>query len=1510
MKKLMYVFLAVIMLLTSMVSANAAEVAIESIEADVNSVSSSDILSMMRSNVDTGFDGLSVTLTTNKEVYQKGESIFLTIELNNTSTKAIKNIAIENILPEGFEYCDVSYQENNFQNYLNPGESSVYTREIRYSADIENEPDNDAPENNTPESSAPESNTPESSTPENNTPESSAPENNTPGSSTPESSAPENSTPESSAPESSTSQSGNVQNNNANNANNAVENQTTDEDNDVSKGKTQKPAVKTEEEVVEVEETVIDSEDELIEETESVEETQQVEETQEIMEEEIPMVDAKADEIIEASGKSNTALIVVLCIAALIFIAVMIVLILKKKKAQQLLSLILCAVLTASSINLLEVKATTVSGGDMNVTTTTVEENVSIDNESVTVSGNDASSVALFSNELTARSYSVSDSTLFTYNETEYEVVCNVSFVVAEENVKEYNMSIDTSMFNYNEEYKAYAVYSKVDTLKGTLDEANDFSTITLEIYNEKNQLVQKKEIASAAQWSFSQVGLFPGLNHVIVTASGEETLVVKVNLFDVYGTNYDVIDDAVKDTDGDGLYDLLEDYYGTNKSEADTDKDGLTDYQEIVEVGTDAVIADTDKDGISDYEEDADGDGLSNGKEYAVGTEPMFTDSDFDGLTDSEELNKYFTNPTNADTDGDGADDLWEISMGYDPTVRNESFVLEYATGSEVNENRPIVASVKLTLTSGDVESLSIKPVSSYDNPLLSPSIAGYLGTAYDFSVDGEFDTAEMTFNYDSSLGTLGDDFQPRIYYFNESTMMLEELPNQKVTENSVTATVEHFSTYILLNKVPFDEVWEAEIKPVDSEGSEYTGIDVVFVIDSSGSMSTNDGNKLRLEAANAFVDKLGEFDRAAVVDFDGSAKTLQGFTSDHDLLKNAIAKIDQSGGTNLSTGMLTALSLFTSTSYVNNNAYKYIVFLTDGDGSYSTAYTTMAAENNVIIYTVGLGSGVRESVLKDIANGTGGKYYFASVANQLGGIYDEISVETVDYTTDSNNDGITDYYTNLIKEGTLVLSTGSSALSGIDLNYDADGNLSNDWDKDGLRNDQEIMIVTNGDRTYIYMKSNPLLKHSDGDGIADNVEVQNGTDPLRYTVAANQALVSILTDDQYYDYERVVDTYKDSLIAQGSNAIGSLVFGVWNKKELYRDLIIEYYSKYVTNETLEQQLVQEEKKNAVEFLNTALDNVKKYGGAQQSLISEINQLICNINEITDETEVAHALADKVAPLVTKLHNISEEATKFRFETYGLPYEMQLKNVSEVADQITTGWKALDKVSKGITVAGYGLDVVDSIYNVAQVSVNNEAFNTNIDALNYMIDNSEDKYARNAALQVRNCLAGKYFGEIVKTVGADLLESAVDFAISELAAKNPYSLAVVAVRDAMELLFNVSEDIKQLYQMLCYHEISKTYKKLFSNSVYSVSNGQYYNIYDSSHHNFMRYINNLTQIRVLGEILYYEWYEATGLLKGIVNYWNKLDEVKAYVNEQLEGLKMIADILQLSLSSKLKFVI
>jgi hypothetical protein len=64
----------------------------------------------------------------------------------------------------------------------------------------------------------------------------------------------------------------------------------------------------------------------------------------------------------------------------------------------------------------------------------------------------------------------------------------------------------------------------------------------------------------------------------------------------------------------------------------------------------------------------DPDGDGLTNDQELQLGTNPNNADTDRDGLMDGDEVKTYRTDPLKADTDGDGYSDGVEVKGGYNP--------------------------------------------------------------------------------------------------------------------------------------------------------------------------------------------------------------------------------------------------------------------------------------------------------------------------------------------------------------------------------------------------------------------------------------------------------------------------------------------------------------------------------------------------------------------------------------------------------------------------------------------------------------------------------------------------------------------------------------------------------------------------------------------------------------------------------------------------------------------------
>jgi Ca-activated chloride channel homolog len=178
-----------------------------------------------------------------------------------------------------------------------------------------------------------------------------------------------------------------------------------------------------------------------------------------------------------------------------------------------------------------------------------------------------------------------------------------------------------------------------------------------------------------------------------------------------------------------------------------------------------------------------------------------------------------------------------------------------------------------------------------------------------------------------------------------------------------------------------------------------------VALAIDTSGSMDTALG--AARDAAAAFVHRLSEGDRAAIVDFDTRVRIVQPFTDDAAALESALQSTVADGSTALYDALFVALSAFEQLSYPDADTPRRhaIVVLSDGQDTSSKqeleTILALAIRSNTGIYTVGLGAPdddgrlatfEAEYALRRLANQTGGRAFFPTSANQLHGIYDEI--------------------------------------------------------------------------------------------------------------------------------------------------------------------------------------------------------------------------------------------------------------------------------------------------------------------------------------------------------------------------------------------------------------------------------------------------------------------------------------------------------------------------------------
>jgi Ca-activated chloride channel family protein len=195
--------------------------------------------------------------------------------------------------------------------------------------------------------------------------------------------------------------------------------------------------------------------------------------------------------------------------------------------------------------------------------------------------------------------------------------------------------------------------------------------------------------------------------------------------------------------------------------------------------------------------------------------------------------------------------------------------------------------------------------------------------------------------------------------------------------------------------------------------------GIDIVLALDVSSSMLARDFKPDRLEAAKNialnFIAKRPN-DRVGVVIFSGEAFTQVPLTTDHAMIKTMFKDI-KSGmiedGTAIGDGLATAVSRLKDSKAIS----KVIILLTDGVNNSGSVDPLSGAEMaklyGIRCYTIGIGTEgyapypvqtpfgtqmqqmkvqIDESLLKKIAEKTGGKYFRATDNKKLKAIFNDI--------------------------------------------------------------------------------------------------------------------------------------------------------------------------------------------------------------------------------------------------------------------------------------------------------------------------------------------------------------------------------------------------------------------------------------------------------------------------------------------------------------------------------------
>jgi Ca-activated chloride channel homolog len=199
--------------------------------------------------------------------------------------------------------------------------------------------------------------------------------------------------------------------------------------------------------------------------------------------------------------------------------------------------------------------------------------------------------------------------------------------------------------------------------------------------------------------------------------------------------------------------------------------------------------------------------------------------------------------------------------------------------------------------------------------------------------------------------------------------------------------------------------------------------GIDIMLTVDVSLSMLAKDLSPDRLSALKKVAQKFALerlVDRIGLIAYSGEALTLVPLTVDRNILIQQIENLKTQtleGGTAIGVGLTTAVNHLKKSKAKS----KVVILMTDGvnnDGYVEpTVAADIAAEEGIKVYTIGIGTNgyalfptqidrftgklyfekqkveIDESLLKHIAQKTGGEYFRATDAESLQNIYNRIN-------------------------------------------------------------------------------------------------------------------------------------------------------------------------------------------------------------------------------------------------------------------------------------------------------------------------------------------------------------------------------------------------------------------------------------------------------------------------------------------------------------------------------------
>lgn len=273
----------------------------------------------------------------------------------------------------------------------------------------------------------------------------------------------------------------------------------------------------------------------------------------------------------------------------------------------------------------------------------------------------------------------------------------------------------------------------------------------------------------------------------------------------------------------------------------------------------------------------------------------------------------------------------------------------------------------------------------------------SGFINTSSNrFSTFGaDVDTATYS-NFRRTVYEAYDVFKHEDYAYgglDPSALRIEEMINYFEYSYAAPEDGEKFSVSQTIVPCPWNEdtlLYRVGVRAeeVDISG----GSNIVFLVDTSGSMFWNNGLPLAQEALKTLQKNLSENDRVSIVTYAGSSTVVaEGLRGDqHKEIKDAINSLEAGGSTNGAGGIITAYDI--AQEYFIEGGNNRVILCTDGDFNVGTSSEAglielieEKKETGVFLSCLGFGAGnYKDDKMEALADHGNGNYFYIDCTDE----------------------------------------------------------------------------------------------------------------------------------------------------------------------------------------------------------------------------------------------------------------------------------------------------------------------------------------------------------------------------------------------------------------------------------------------------------------------------------------------------------------------------------------------